>query len=265
MKQITLIAIAFLTANLYGQNNVLNENFDNGIPTTWTIVNKDGLTVDPSVSDFSEAWISVLDPYDDTTANLCAGATSFFTTTGNANRWLISPAFSLADTGNVLTFRAASFDPSFPDNYTIKIGSDLNHLENFQTVITVLAETPEWTSHSLAFDTLGFNNQTVYIAFVLTSDNGNRLFIDDVSFDTNLNLSTNEIVAKAEDIHVYPNPVADYLFVEDDDASIKKIFNGIGQEILSTKSNPISVKELKNGIYFLQIEGKNKSISFIKR
>ena len=71
-------------------------------------------------------------------------------------------------------------------------------------------------------------------------------------------------------IEVYPNPVSDVLYVknlpcEQVDFSI---YNALGQEIAASSSDGmISVSDLNEGLYFLQIRGKDyqKTAKFVVR
>lgn len=258
------IALLFIAATfgIHAQNTVLSEDFENGIPSDWKIVNRDNLTVDTTVYEYTNAWITTEDPYDDTTDNQCASATSFFTTIGNAERWLITPAITLADHGNLLTYRAASFDPSFPDNYAIKIGTDADDLASFETLVTVLAEAPYWSTHKFEFDTLGYNNQTIYLAFVLISDNGHKLYLDDIQFETEVNLATAE--ASLPNIEIYPNPTSNILHVINGNDLNKSIYTIQGELLLDTTTNQIDVSTFPAGIYFLQLENHPTPVQFIK-
>lgn len=265
MKYQILILFTYISTLVFGQTNILDEKFESGIPASWKIVNQDGLTPESSVSEYTQAWITVNDPYDTSaTVNQCASSTSYFTTAGNANRWLITPSLSLANYGNILRFKAASFDPSFPDSYTIKIGTDTTDLSTFQTIVTYISEAPYWSEHLMNLDTLGFNNQTIFIAFVLTSNNGFKLFLDDINFTIEDPLAT-ENIALQQTVQVYPNPTSDYLnFTATPENTFKYIYSLEGKQIASTESNQIDVRDLKAGVYFVKIDGINQLIRFIK-
>lgn len=265
MKIIFSLILIITSVLSFGQSNILSEDFENGIPSTWTTYNLDGKQTDTSVAEYVKAWITVADPYDTTNTNKCASATSFFVYPGSANRWLITPKLTFGEHGNMLTYRAASFDPSFPDNYAIKIGTDINRLDQFETIVTVLQEAPEWSTHTFTFDTLGYNNQDVYIAFVLISDDGHKLYLDDIKVDVNVNVSTSNI--EASNFSIYPNPTSDFLHVlnanEDDKRIEKRIYDMTGKVVLTTTADKIQISDLENGIYFIDIKG-NKLMKFVK-
>jgi hypothetical protein len=260
---ILVLFIAFASIS-YGQTKILDETFESGIPSSWKVVNQDGLTPENAVSEYTQAWISVTDPFDTSaTVNHCASSTSYFTTTGNANRWLITPSLSLANYGNVLRFKAASFDPSFPDNYAIKIGTDTADLSTFETLVTYIAEAPYWSEHLLNLDTLGHNNQSIFIAFVLNSDNGFKLFLDDINFTIEDPLATENLALNT--LQIYPNPTSDFLnFNLVGEKVIKEIYTLDGKKITQSIDNKIDVRDLKAGVYVVKIAGFSRLLKFVK-
>lgn len=260
MKNNLFYIFSFLSFTLFGQNTILNENFENGIPSTWTILDKDGLTPNSDVSEYTNAWISLTDPFDTTHTNNCASATSYFTESGTANRWLVTPAITLANFGNVLTFKASSFDPSFPEDYTVKIGTDLSKPEMFTTLLTYVAETPYWSEHTLEFDTLGYNNETIYIAFVLSTTDGFKFYLDDVSFQTEVALATKNLTETT--FQLYPNPAKDVITITSN--AKKEIFSITGEKLIETQAETVDISALNNGVYFVKIENSATILKFIK-
>lgn len=83
-------------------------------------------------------------------------------------------------------------------------------------------------------------------------------------------LSTNANYYENTEITVYPNPAEDKIFIENSHSTLLltslKLYNSIGQELKSYKSteildNSINLKELPNGIYYLQITTNGKIIT----
>lgn len=82
-------------------------------------------------------------------------------------------------------------------------------------------------------------------------------------------LSTNEISYENPEIIVYPNPTQDLIFlknVNSSEISSLKLSNSIGQELKSFRSNEIlnnsiNLKEMPNGIYYIQITINGKIIT----
>jgi hypothetical protein len=249
----TIITVLFLLNMLswHAQTVLLNVDFESGIPEGWIIRDEDGLTVDPSVADFQTAWIAATDPVD--AENTCAGSTSFFSPEARASRWLISPAISLAEYGNLLYWRAASHDPSYPDGYLILVSQTGTETSDFtDTLFRRVAEFPEWTDRVVNMSDSGYNNQTVHLAFVNNTNKGFKLYLDDIRVEINDPSSLAE--HEAIKLLVYPNPAKEELFITTD-YSIEdvKLFTSNGMELPVDHFERIDVRGLSNGLYFLQI------------
>ena len=98
-----LIALGFLGMTFVSsaQTQVYYEDFDNGLPLSYTIIDNDGFTPNAATADFADAWIALPDPLDST--DTIVGSTSFFDPTGTADRWLITPQITLGAFGNTIS------------------------------------------------------------------------------------------------------------------------------------------------------------------
>ncbi|MDW3646057.1 MAG: M36 family metallopeptidase [Bacteroidia bacterium] len=112
-----------------------------------------------------------------------SASTSWFDTPGQADDWMITPAINLGG-NNQLSWRAISLDQNFSDDYEVRISTTGNTIADFMAnppLLTVNGENPFFTNRSLDLSALGFNNQTVYVAFRNISVDKYILVIDDVS------------------------------------------------------------------------------------
>jgi len=141
---------------------------------------------------------------------------------GPSDDWLITPAIEIG-TDAMLSWDAMAITSSgdFRDRYQVFIGPSTD-LEDFAELAPVfdtgeMGEIDEPTSHSLNLSELGFENETIYIAFrnntpgfdpdqpVGPGNGGNELAIDNISVSTVLSSEEIEIF---EDITLLPNPSA---------------------------------------------------------
>lgn len=106
---------------------------------------------------------------------------------------------------------------------------------------------------------------------VVSSNNGGGVGSGKIAVLENrtITLSSNTVDLKRNTIKIYPNPSSSILNIESN-YEIKeiKVFNIFGNEILKTTSNSLNVAELSQGVYLLEILGKNnrKAIKrFIKK
>lgn len=249
------IALSLISTVAFSQTVVFNENFQSGIPTSWTMINDNNQIAD-AVSEYTEAWISKVDPQD--INDTVASATSYFTSAADAERWLISPAINLSSFGNFITWEAKSHDPSYTDDYKVLISTTADFTSNVDTIQIVYEENFLWEAHEVNLSELGFDNQTVFIAFVLTTNSGFKLYLDDVVVRTEDAASVASI--SEIDFTVFPNPAQNFAEIQSEvDFFAVEIYNQLGEKILETSNKTISTSELENGVYFVKINGDNFS------
>jgi hypothetical protein len=254
LKQIALLSSLFVSAlSVNAQTTILDEDFQQGIPASWTIIKNDPYIEDTTVSEFSPGWISIADPNN--TTDTVAAATSYFTVAQKADRWLISPPITIGSFGNYLKWNARSYDPSYPDSYKVLISTTDTQITSFtDTLLRVEFETEEWAQHELNLDGYGYsNNETVHIAFVLETQGGFQLFLDSVNLRKDDPLALDEQFLQT-DVTVYPNPTSDLIHFSSADLKQVAIYSTSGTLIYSQeKANPISMNRFDQGIYLVQI------------
>ena len=244
------------------QTPILSVDFQQGIPSNFTIVDNDQNTPDPSVAEYTAAWISITDPIDST--DTIAASTSFFTPVGTASRWLITPQVSVGAFGNYISWNARSHDPSFPDDYLVLVSTSDNQIASFtDTIGYIIEENHQWTNREVNLSDSGFNNQDIYVAFVNTTDDGFKLYIDDINVRKDDPVSTQE-AGPFNSFHFYPNPSSDYIYF--DEKHEIKISDLSGKILLRTNDDKIDIRDIKSGTYIIKIyqNGIGLSKIFIK-
>lgn len=257
MKSIFTVLAVIAGSTLFGQSTILDENFDlSTLPASFTIIDNDGHTVAPEVQEYQSAWIIKEDPMDAT--NGTVSSTSFFSPVDRADRWLITPQLTLGTFGNYLSWSGLSHDPSFPDSYKVMISNTGNTIADFtDTLVIVSNESPIWSSHTEILDE--FAGEAIYIAFVNTTFNGFKLYLDSINVrvDDPLSVKTEEI-----NLAVYPNPLENVLNLSTGNAIIQKveIYNSYGQKVVEEKvensktKHSLNLAHLNSGIYFITVE-----------
>ncbi|WP_040247610.1 T9SS type A sorting domain-containing protein [Psychroserpens mesophilus] len=154
------------------------EGFESGVPPQcWTSFR--GTNGEGTVYDWT------------TSATANTGSSSAFVRYENvatgAEDWLVTPALDLSVTANPeLTFFAAQqFTGSFGSVYTIRVSTTDTDHASFTTVQTYTeADLPIVGTDGysqFAVDLSAYNtDSTVYVAFVMTNDDGDNFFLDDV-------------------------------------------------------------------------------------
>lgn len=251
MNKGILLAFALFTIELNAQVEVYNEDFQSGLPVNYTLLNIDGLTPHASVAAFSDAWIPLTDPEND--ADTIMGSTSYFEPAGQANRWLITPAITLGAYGNWAYWEAKSQDPSFPDDYFVLVSATDTQPASFtDTLFSYGGENPTWTSRSGDLSELGFNNVTIHLAFVNRTEDGFKLYIDDIRVEKEDPVGVNEISNNT--VRIYPNPSSDFIYLSDNvTVENLKAFSTEGQMLMEAAETKVDIRALPMGTYLLQI------------
>lgn len=252
MKNGLILGIfAVLSFGAKAQTIILDEDFESGLPPSYTIVDNDGLTPNAATAQYTEAWTLIPDPLD--SSDTVMGSTSYFEPTGTADRWLITPPLALGAYGNFLYWEARSHDPSYPDDYQVLVSTTDTQLSSFTGVIgSVQEEYATWFSRSVDLTDMGYQNQTIYVAFVNTTNDGYALFVDDIRVEIEDPVGVNELTDIA--ISVYPNPATDVLNVQTE-APIEsmEIVSLDGSLLLSSEENEMNISSLTSGSYLVKV------------
>jgi len=253
MRKISLIFLLSVSSFAYCQTELLNSDFQIGIPSNFTIVNNDGFTPADQVAEYTSAWISVVDP--ENTLDTVASSTSFFNPQGIASRWMITPALSVGSYGNFIEWNAKSQDASFPDDYLILISTTDNSLSSFtDTIGYIMEENVDWTTRMVNLSEKGYTNQSLFIAFVNVSVDGYKLYVDDIHVWKEDPANVQELV-KENTIKVFPNPANETVNIESfESVEMVQLLNSNGQLLAQTSEKTISLIAFPAGIYFLKIK-----------
>jgi hypothetical protein len=207
------------------QTEVFFDDFEDQDLEGYTLYNLDGLTPDdPNLVNMADsAWtVKFISSQGWENGNSAFSVSWYVNDEGPSDDWLITPAIEIG-TDAMLSWDAMAITSSgdFRDRYQVFIGPSTD-LEDFAELAPVFdtgeeGEIDEPTSRSLNLSELGFENETIYIAFrnntpgfdpdqpVGPGNGGNELAIDNISVSTVLSSDEIEIF---EDITLLPNPSA---------------------------------------------------------
>ncbi|MEO9533288.1 MAG: choice-of-anchor J domain-containing protein [Crocinitomicaceae bacterium] len=256
-----ICSLSLLVSTLsFAQTTILFEDFTNGIPSNWAVVNQDGNTPEAAVAAFTDAWISY-----QTSTDTSAASTSFYTNGGAAQDYIILPKQSLL-THTKLSWEARSVDASYPDSYYVLISSTDSLIGSFtDTLLNVTDENYIWNRKSILLDTAGYANQDVYVAFCNYTTNGYILELDNVQVEVSdfTSIPTEEPIS----FSVYPNPTSETISISFDGEYTALVYAVDGQLIKESTEHTIDVSDLENGSYIIQLitEQQSSSQTFIKK
>lgn len=205
---------AFILNQANAQQLVFYENFEQGIPSSFSLFDLDGLVPDPRLNyPENTAWTKWVAPDDE--ENIVAASTSYYSPIGEANDWMVLPVISLPDDSSScqLYWRSRSAYDTYKDGYTVVIceKTDLspeqliNEDMEWKTICQVLNNQNPTSWNAFHANISGYAGKDVYIGFINNTSDGWMLFIDDITIGkresvckAQLQLTTNRFVTDGE-------------------------------------------------------------------
>ncbi|MDR1847140.1 MAG: choice-of-anchor J domain-containing protein [Bacteroidales bacterium] len=159
MKKFIFSVLAIgLMVGASAQTTVFSENFDSGIPSTWTMVDADGDGLN---------WATHSSGRNSTS---CASSASWDYNTQLAltpDNWLISPQIAIPSGQNTLVWYSDAQDDSWPeDKYSVYVSATGSTPADFTAttpVFTEVLQAGDWTIHTV--DLSAYAGQSIYVAF----------------------------------------------------------------------------------------------------
>lgn len=233
----------------------LSENFDAGttLPTGWASfrgTNGLGTTQDwqSSTTRSYSAPNSFYVRYEDVTG-------------GTAEDWLVTPLIDLTNrTGASLTFYGGQqYTSAYGTVYQIKVSttSQTSHASFTNVATYAEADFTDITTTTLAslktVDLSAYNGQQIYIAFVMTQDDGDNWFIDDVNVTSTLGVEDFNANFK---ITMYPNPTSSIIKINSNEPIGKvQVFGITGVLLKNLKNvNQVDISSFPAGSYIIKTE-----------
>ncbi|MFT5250826.1 MAG: thiol-disulfide isomerase/thioredoxin, partial [bacterium] len=187
MKKILLIAIVALLSFNNTEAQIFSEDFNAGIPATFTLTDVDGLT--PNNTNFTVGSFQS----GNLTAEDCAVSVSWFNPFGQADDWMVTPAITIPSSTSLISlqFDALGYEAAYSDGVEVYVSttgstpSDFTGIAIYNSTPTTAGPNPVggendvWTTRSV--DLTSFVGQTIYIAFRNNSNDMNMLGIDNVT------------------------------------------------------------------------------------
>jgi len=186
-----LITLSLVLSTLIGQAQIFTEDFNSGIPTTFTLADVDGSTPNNTTwsagSFFANSVTDAAGIIED-----CAQSVSWFNPVGQADDWMVTPAIIIPNTTNgiVLIFDALGWESAYPDGVEVYVSTTGTSPSDF-TASAIYNSTPTtagpnpiggeldvWTERTVSL--ASYVGQTIYIAFRNNSNDMNFLGIDNI-------------------------------------------------------------------------------------
>lgn len=166
-----------------GQESYLDVDFDDGIPSSFIQIDNDRNepSTDMKAIGFSAGtgWIGYMTAGDN---NRVACSTSWYSPAGTSDDWLITPAFTVKSSVDVLRWRAMAHDKRHRDGYAVYVSAEgsasPSGFDTARPLFSIAEEEAGWTSRSVSL--AAYEGKTIRVAFVNNSTDKSRLYIDDL-------------------------------------------------------------------------------------
>lgn len=184
------VALTLMSLAASAQTTVLTQNFDAGIPASWTLVNNSAA---PAGNTWFQGNPGIFDAFNGAPSSYAAA--NFLSTnaaTGAVSNWMILPALAL-DSTSTISFRVRAAGDNFLDTVQVRfstgagadVGTTTTSLGTFTSLLGSYASATDngWVSQTyslgLAANTTGRIAFRYVVADVATA--GNYLGIDNVT------------------------------------------------------------------------------------
>ena len=284
------ILLSLLLSALPSIAQVLHsEDFENGWPEAYTLINVDGLTPDdPDLVGLADsAWSIRYITQESWNSNTAFSVSWYLNDEGPSDDWMILPSLDLGE-NTVMSWvgMAITSSGNYRDRYQVAISTGGPTIEDFEQN-ALLFDTGEMgeeitpQSRMINFADEGYANQTVYVAFrnftapynpdlpTGPGNGGNELMIDDIAVE--VLSSTSESLLQAIDIQLSPNPASDYLKItyeqsEADQVGVvvrdllgqEYLQEGLGRKVTGPHTATLSISNLPSGMYLVTVKSGHR-------
>lgn len=238
------------------------EDFENGMPTCWTILDQDGDGYSWEDSYNPVSYYSG-SPFSGEGNNGSEGfvlSGSYSNALGSAltpDNWLITPALVIPSNGAKLTWYVAAIDADYAaEYYDVMLSTSLNP-STFTSVFNETLQSDQWEQRTVNING-NYAGQNVYVAF--RNHNTSDIFlmrIDDINVTAIVGV--NEFTAETT---IFPNPANNVLNINaNSNINRVEVYNMMGQMVgmyeVNDTNTQISTSNFANGVYTLRIATEN--------
>jgi hypothetical protein len=238
------------------------EDFENGMPACWTILDQDGDgyswedSYNP-VSYYSGSPFSGEGNNGSEGFVLSGSYSNALSSALTPDNWLITPALVIPSNGAKLTWYVAAIDADYAaEYYDVMLSTSLNP-STFTSVFNETLQSDQWEQRTVNING-NYAGQNVYVAF--RNHNTEDIFlmrIDDISVTALTGVESHEL-----NTTIFPNPANNVLNINANcNINRVEVYNMMGQMIgtydVNDVNTQISTTALANGVYTVKIATEN--------
>ena len=237
------------------------ENFENGMPSCWSILDQDGDGYTWEHSFEPVSYYSNIDlsgsGNNGSDGFVMSGSYSNVNGALTPDNWLITPALVIPSNGAKLTWYVSAVDADYAEEYYEVMLSTSLTPSSFTSVFNETLQSDEWEQRSVNISG-NYAGQNVYVAF--RNYNTNDIFlmkIDDISVTPGTGVENHETTTS-----IYPNPANNVLNItSNENINRVEVFNMMGQMVGAYEANDVNTQinttAFANGVYTVKIATEN--------
>ena len=237
------------------------ENFENGMPSCWSILDQDGDGYTWEHSFEPVSYYSNIDlsgsGNNGSDGFVMSGSYSNVNGALTPDNWLITPALVIPSNGAKLTWYVSAVDADYAEEYYEVMLSTSLTPNSFTSVFNETLQSDEWEQRSVNISG-NYAGQNVYVAF--RNYNTNDIFlmkIDDISVTPGTGVENHETTTS-----IYPNPANNVLNItSNENINRVEVFNMMGQMVGAYEANDVNTQintsSFANGVYTVKIATEN--------
>ena len=237
------------------------ENFENGMPSCWSILDQDGDGYTWEHSFEPVSYYSNIDlsgsGNNGSDGFVMSGSYSNVNGALTPDNWLITPALVIPSNGAKLTWYVSAVDANYAEEYYEVMLSTSLTPSSFTSVFNETLQSDEWEQRSVNISG-NYAGQNVYVAF--RNYNTNDIFlmkIDDISVTPGTGVENHETTTS-----IYPNPANNVLNItSNENINRVEVFNMMGQMVGAYEANDVNTQintsNFANGVYTVKINTEN--------
>lgn len=237
------------------------ENFENGMPSCWSILDQDGDGYTWEHSFEPVSYYSNIDlsgsGNNGSDGFVMSGSYSNVNGALTPDNWLITPALVIPSNGAKLTWYVSAVDADYAEEYYEVMLSTSLTPSSFTSVFNETLQSDEWEQRSVNISG-NYAGQNVYVAF--RNYNTNDIFlmkIDDISVTPGTGVENHETTTS-----IYPNPANNVLNItSNENINRVEVYNMMGQMVGMYEANDVNTQintsSFANGVYTVKISTEN--------
>ena len=273
LRKKILFIFYFLVFTIYcsAQNLILNGSFENTLCNTnataqFTYGNLSTHQYDSLVlNSYSFGTDPNLDMFNNNMTEFCVGGAVdgnwFVCLTSGGTDALSLKLSSPIIKNNIYTVIFYTRSTGFPP-CPVKIGiSNIDTLFGDTIFISSIpTDTCIWNQNIFSFIALDSAKYITVTCGGASNITSQWIQVDNFVLDTGNTTSIKKVIENNLPVTIYPNPAKDKIYIESKGNIEVKVFNILGNEILTTKQKEIDISNLSEGVYYVQVN-TNRNIS----